>query len=247
MNPIVAHRGWSSKAPENTLPSIKLALNEEKIDAIEIDIHMTRDDVMVVVHDFTLGRTSNGTGCIRDYTYNELLQYDFGGWFSKEFANEKIPCLEEVLDMIDGKKELIIEIKKGGSNYLNMSKKLCSLLSSYKHKEKIKIKSFNHEVVKEISEMEKDICTGLLIYGLPNLLIEQINYTEASFVSMHYEYITKKLIEDLSKNNMDVMAWTVNKKEDIEHIKNIGNKVYIVTDCPQNAFEQNLLGISGES
>jgi glycerophosphoryl diester phosphodiesterase len=236
MNPIVAHRGWSSKAPENTLASVKLALEEEKIDVIEIDIHMTKDEVIVVAHDFILGRTANGSGYISNYTYKELLKYDFGSWFSEKFIGERIPRLEEILEITDGKKELIIEIKNGANKYLNIAEKLCSLLRDYKYKDKIRVKSFNHEVIKEISEIESSIKTGLLIYGMPILLKEQINYTKTSFISMNYEYITKDLVENLIKTDIDVMAWTVNTKEDIENIKNISKEIYIVTDYPQNIF-----------
>ncbi|PAB58451.1 glycerophosphodiester phosphodiesterase [Anaeromicrobium sediminis] len=236
MNKIIAHRGWSSRAPENTISSIKLALEEERIDMIEIDIHLTKDDVVVVSHDFVLGRTSNGKGRISDYTYEELMQFDFGAWFSEKYNGEKIPTLEKVLNIIDGKKTLIVEIKKDNRNYPNMAEQLCKLLKDYKHKDKVLIKSFNHEVIKDIHHMDDEINIGMLIDGMPNLVLEKVRKLNGSFVSMSFEYIDRELVKQLIKNNIQVMVWTVNEKEDIHRIKEISDRIGIITNYPEKAF-----------
>ncbi len=233
MNPIVAHRGWSSKAPENTLSAIKLALAEEKIDGIEIDIQMTKDGVLILAHDFILGRTSNGVGYISDFTYQELRSFDFGGWFGDHFTGEEIPRLEEVLEIIDGKKDLFIEIKKGGNMYPNIEKKLTHILNNYKHKDKIWVESFNHETVKEMSILDKELKTGLLIYGKPIMLLEQVKLTESKFVSINHYYITQNMVQELEDSNISLVAWTLNNLKDIEGITNLSEKIYITTDYPQ--------------
>lgn len=237
MNPIVAHRGWASMAPENTLAAVELALREERIDSIEIDIHSTKDNVLVVTHDFTLDRTSNGIGYISDYTYNELLKLDFGSWFSQDFVDERIPRLEEVLERINGKKNLIIEIKKRGNKSPNIEKQLISILREYKYNDKILVKSFNHEAVKKVHELNKNIKTGLLIYGNLTLLLEQIKYTGASFISINHDYITEKLVNTLLSNNLEIMAWTLNNMNIIKEVKAISDKIHLITDYPQLLIE----------
>jgi glycerophosphoryl diester phosphodiesterase len=108
---IIGHRGAAGLAPENTLASIEKALSLG-VDRIEIDIHQTKDNVLVVIHDETLERTTNGKGKIKDLTYREILKYSAGAKFSPACENEKVPTLAEVLDLIDGKSQLLIELKK---------------------------------------------------------------------------------------------------------------------------------------
>lgn len=233
MNQIVAHRGWSSKAPENTMASINLALEEEKIDMIEIDVQLTKDNVLVVVHDFVLERTSNGKGYIDDYTLAELRQLDFGSWFSSVFKGEKIPTLKEVLEKVNGKKGVIIEIKRCMDKYPYIAKEICNLLNTYKYKDKVLIKSFDHQVIKEVTQIDNTLKVGLLIYGKLTLLMEQIKYTGASFLSINYHYIDEKLVKESYANNVQLFAWTVNEEVAIDRIKKLDRNIYIITDIPQ--------------
>ena len=93
---IIAHRGASGYAPENTLASMELAI-KLGCDAIELDIHLTKDQQIVVCHDFTVDRTTNGRGEIENLTLEDIKKLDAGSWFSDEFKGEKIPTLEEVI------------------------------------------------------------------------------------------------------------------------------------------------------
>ena len=111
MKRIIGHRGWASLTPENTIHGFKMALEDDRVWAIECDVHLTKDNKIVVAHDPKLGRTCNGTGWIAEHTYEELLQYDFGGWFGEEFKDTKIMLYSDLLKLIDGKKRLVCEIK----------------------------------------------------------------------------------------------------------------------------------------
>ena len=117
---VLAHRGYSAKAPENTMAAFELAL-AVGADGIELDVHMTRDGEIVVIHDDTLDRTTNGKGPVSDQTMAELRELDAGSWFSPEFAGERIPTLKLVLELIKDKDVLLnIEIKTGlGFQQLN--------------------------------------------------------------------------------------------------------------------------------
>lgn len=119
----IAHRGYSSQAPENTLSAIELALKNQQIYGIEIDVQLTRDSIPVVIHDFVVDRVTDGNGFVKDYEYNDLKKLDAGSWFDDNFKTEKIPTLEEVLELIGNKKKIIIEIKSNGYEYQDIDKK----------------------------------------------------------------------------------------------------------------------------
>ncbi|MFP4698544.1 MAG: glycerophosphodiester phosphodiesterase family protein [Eubacteriales bacterium] len=97
---IIAHRGASGIAPENTIVSFQKAI-DQGAEGIELDVHLTKDEIPVVIHDETIDRTTDGSGYIKDFTFEELNRYDAGNYFDKKFMNEKIPTLEQVLELSD--------------------------------------------------------------------------------------------------------------------------------------------------
>jgi len=111
---VVAHRGFSGRFPENTLRSFREAL-QLPIDAVELDVRRTKDGVLVVIHDPTVDRTTNGRGRVADLTWDELQRLDAGAWKGSEFVGERIPRLEEVLKLIDGCVVVFVEIKEVGT------------------------------------------------------------------------------------------------------------------------------------
>ena len=114
---VYSHRGDTKNAPENTMSAFRKAI-DMSVDGIELDVQMTSDGQVVVVHDFLLGRTCNGSGMIKDMKYARLKRLDFGGWFSQEYEKEKIPLLYEVIELIKSKNtELNIEIKATPGKY----------------------------------------------------------------------------------------------------------------------------------
>ena len=107
---VIAHRGFSGAAPENTLAAVRAAI-EVGADMVEIDVTLTSDGHIVVIHDETLDRTTTGSGRVSDFTLTELQRLDAGGWFAPRFAGERIPTLDQVLDEIEGRILLNVEIK----------------------------------------------------------------------------------------------------------------------------------------
>ncbi|MDK4490420.1 glycerophosphodiester phosphodiesterase, partial [Fusobacterium necrophorum] len=107
---VFAHRGASGYAPENTLAAIKKAI-EQGADGIEIDIQFTKDCKIVVFHDWKINRTSNGKGYVYDLNFEELRALEIGSWYGDEYRKEKIPTLEEILELIPENMMLNIEIK----------------------------------------------------------------------------------------------------------------------------------------
>ena len=111
----VAHRGASGNYPENTLIAFQKAL-EIGVDEIELDLHMTKDDHLIVMHDSTVDRTTNGTGAIAELTLTEIKALDAGSAFGEQFRGERVPTWEEALDLVQGKVRLNVHLKEGGES-----------------------------------------------------------------------------------------------------------------------------------
>ena len=108
---VIAHRGISAKAPENTLASFEQAASVPGIDMIELDVRLTKDEEIIVLHDRTLQRTSTGNGPVRNYSLEEIRRLDAGSWFHPMFSEQRIPTLEEVFQNIGNQLWVDIEVK----------------------------------------------------------------------------------------------------------------------------------------
>lgn len=231
MNPIMAHRGWSGKSPENTLAAIKLAVNEPSISAIELDVQLSKDGIPVIIHDFTVNRTTNGDGFVKDLTLKKLRSLDAGSWFASNFDGEKIPTLEEVLQTVNGKKSLNIELKVAGDIYAGLEEKVIELIKIFQVEKDVMITSFDHRRIQKVSKLTT-IKTGLIIMGLPTLIEEQLNYTKATVISMGFPYLTTNFVKSLIQNGRTVIAWTPNSKREIEFVKAVHPEIVICTNFP---------------
>lgn len=159
---IIAHRGASKQAPENTMAAFRKAL-ELGAGGIELDVHLSSDGHLVVTHDEKVDRTSNGKGLVRDKSLAELRLLDFGSWFSTEFKDEKIPELKEVLKLVAGWDGLLnIEIKNGPIFYPGIEKAVADEVEKYKLTNRTIISSFNHYSLVEIRKINPEIKTAPL-------------------------------------------------------------------------------------
>ncbi len=150
---IVAHRGLSSLYPENTLISFKKAV-ELGVDMIELDVHCTKDRELVVIHDSSINRTTDGKGKVNQLTLRELRKYSAGRWFSEEFEEERIPTLQEVFELVDKKTKLQIEIKQPG-----IEKSLIDLVEEYEILNNVLCGSFNLKSIIEVRKLNPLIPT----------------------------------------------------------------------------------------
>ncbi|RSL30630.1 glycerophosphodiester phosphodiesterase [Salibacterium salarium] len=234
----VAHRGWSGKAPENTMAAFEIALNEPKIDGIELDVHLSKDGVPVVIHDHTVDRTTNGEGAVKNFTAEELKELDAGSWYHDSFAGEKIPFLEEVLQQVQGSnKQITIEIKQRRNMYKGLEEKLIHMLREYHVLDQVLIGSFDHTSVKKINQIEPSVDTGLIFMSHPTLLLKQLSHTGANHVMMHHEMVTKKLVEFIQNNNYSIGVWTVDKPAGVRRIYDIDPELPITTNRPDVLFQ----------
>ncbi|GAB4011947.1 MAG: glycerophosphodiester phosphodiesterase [Bdellovibrio sp.] len=215
----MGHRGAKDEYPENTLKGINFAL-EQGCPAVEIDIHLSKDGELVVIHDDTIDRTTNGKGKVLDYTLAELKRFDAG-------QGETIPTLKEVLQTIQSHhSELVIEIKAA-----HTEEKLIKLLEEMKMIDKVSVISFNHRIVKKVKELKPQIKTAVLIYGLPEDAPSMIKAAKADGASVCVATIDKKLVEDCHAQGFYVAAWNINVPEQLPYFIDMGID-FLGTDRP---------------
>lgn len=233
MNPIMAHRGWSSRAPENTLAAITLAVEEDWIDSIEIDVQLTKDEVPVIIHDFRVDRTTNGSGLVKELSFKQIRNLDAGSWFSPNFQGEKIPSLEEVLHLCKGRKKLNLELKTAGEMYRGLAEKVVKLVEHYKMEKEVIITSFDHEKITKVKSLTSDIEVGIIIEGNPPLLDEQLQFVGANTISMSFLFITQSIVDYHMQRGRKLIVWTPNTREEIAFVKQLSEKIAICTNYPE--------------
>ncbi|CAM3304623.1 glycerophosphodiester phosphodiesterase [Brevibacillus invocatus] len=237
MNICMAHRGWSGKAPENTMAAIRLALAEPAIGGMEIDVQLSRDGVPVLIHDFTLDRTTSGSGLVMDHTLEELRQLDAGIWFDEKFAGERIPTLEEALQAVKGRCTLNIELKATSDMYPGIAEKVLELLERYEMKDEVYITSFDHDLIRQVRQLDAQVVTGLIVLGRPVLMLEQLEAAGANILSMGYPYLTRELACEALEKGYKVIAWTIDEPRDMQIVMSWHPEVQVCTNHPDRMLE----------
>jgi len=228
---LTAHRCGAGLAPENTLLGVKESLVFMP-DRIEIDVHMTKDSTIVVIHDESIDRTTNGKGKIKDLTYPQILEYFAIDNTSKQITSEKIPTLDQIIEAIDGRSNLLIEIKQGNEIYPGIEKKVIESIQKHNAKSWCIIQSFNLDILKTVHQLDKTIKLHKLYFGkIPYLPIWISNKMEfgslknldfVSEISFMYLFATKHTIANIHKHNKKANVWTVDNEERIKQLVNIG-------------------------
>jgi len=220
---IIGHRGAKGLAPENTLAGIKKAI-EYNVDIIEIDVHISKDNVPVVIHDETVNRTTNGSGYVFQLTLKELKKLDAGIKFSAEFRGEKIPTLEEVLLFLKDypNVSLNIEIKNGPIFYTGIEEKILNLLEKYNFDKRVIISSFDHNSLKKIKEINSKVCTAILYACVLYDLGSYIEKIKVDAIHPHFNYITSDVINTAHSLDIAVNTWIVNDIEKFNKLVELG-------------------------
>lgn len=228
---VTAHRGASMAAPENTMEALSAAIDMVS-DYAEIDVQETKDGIVVLMHDSNLKRTCGVKKNIWDVTYEELLTYDAGSSFSKEFAGTKVPTLEEVLEFCSGKIKLNIEIKIT-SHQQNLVEKVVALIDAYDFERQCVVSSTNYSALAKVKELNENIKTGYILslaYGY------FYNSEYADFFSVKSSFINESMVRVAHSLGKEVHAWTINSKTEVERMKQLGVD-NIITDEPLMAKE----------
>lgn len=234
---VVAHRGAAGYAPENTMAAFYKA-KELKSDFIELDIQITKDGEIVVIHDQKVDRTTNGVGEVKDFTYSDLTKLDAGEWFHTKFKGEKVPTLKQVLAEFHGKIGILIEIKHPAL-YPGIEQKLASLLNEvvgdeHLSESQIIVQSFDFELLQSLNRISANIPLGLLVkYRVHGISSAQLkDWTSiVQYINPNKALITKKLVKKIHTYNVKVIPYTVRDKKSINGLVNAGVDG-IVTDYP---------------
>lgn len=204
---IIGHRGARCCAPENTIPSFKLAI-EAGVDGIELDVHMTKDGELVVIHDDTLDRTTTGSGYVKDYTINELRKLDAGVKFGVEWRGVKIPTLDEVLREFGNKTSFVIELKHGSDVYPSIEEEVLNLVK--KHNVKAKIVSFDFNALERVRQLDDSVELGLIFIGKARWFIDIAKKLKAQWLQAEYRLINESDVKITHEAGLKIGAWTIN-------------------------------------
>lgn len=235
VNPIkiAAHKGYSSKAPENTQPAFALAADCDVVDFIELDIRETRDGVPVVIHDDSLLMPAGVDVQIYDVTFAELQEipaiYDFD---PDQFGQTRIPSLEQVLEQYAGKKDFLIEIK-ASDRTPELPAKIVALMERYGITETSMIHSGSYPSLKAVKEINPNISCGFII------AVSTGGYADlpyADFFSVEHSYITENMISQIHNRGKQVFLWTVNTENSFSQVRDMDVDM-LITDYPEDAYE----------
>ena len=218
----IAHRGLSGLYPENTMLAFEKAI-EVGCDGIETDVQLTKDGVAIICHDEELDRTTTGKGLLCNYTYDELMQLDAGIKFGEEFRGLKLPTLEEFLAYVCDKDIIInLEIKNSIIHYENIEDITYSLIKKYNMQDKVIVSTFDHYSIKKCLRLDKNIKTGVLYWDCIYEPYNYVNMLGADALHPEYHSVTKEIVEKAHGNYLDVNVYTVNSKEDMKKMINLG-------------------------
>ncbi|MEM2315116.1 MAG: glycerophosphodiester phosphodiesterase family protein, partial [Candidatus Nezhaarchaeales archaeon] len=193
---VIAHRGASAYEPENTLRSIKRALNLGA-DMVEIDVRTTKDGHIVVIHDATVDRTTNGRGYVKDMTLEELKKLDAG-------LGERIPTLQEVISLVKGRVGLVIEIKVPG-----IEEKVLKIVNENKLHDDVLITSFYHPILLRVKSLNAKVRTGIIIASRPVRPAQLALDARSNAIFPKYTYLDLEMVEEAHKHSLTVYPWTV--------------------------------------
>ncbi|MCL4361802.1 glycerophosphodiester phosphodiesterase [Candidatus Dependentiae bacterium] len=220
---IIGHRGSCGYEPENTLRSFKRA-TDMGVQMIELDVYVCKSGELVVIHDDTLDRTTNGTGKVKELTWDELKKYDAG-------KGEHIPLLSQVFDLVN--KQVIIDVELKDPQ---AAQPVANLIMDYtKNKNwsanQFLVSSFNHNALSEFHKCCPIIPIAPLFANCPKDLTEKVKQLDASYTIVNDKCITKQLIDDLHKQDIKIFAYTINDKARAHELKKL-NIDGIATDYP---------------
>lgn len=202
------HRGNAAECPENTLASFQSAI-DLGVDVIEFDVHLSDDGGLPVIHDHLLDRTTNGSGLVRDQTMAELKRLDAGSWKDPRFAGERIPSIDEVLDLARGKVGVAIEIKNLPLPYAGIEHAVVSAIKNADMVADVVVISFDHRCLKRIGEMEPEILTGVLEASRPVDVLRVMDDAQADVFCPHWASIEPETAAELHAAGKLIGVWTV--------------------------------------
>lgn len=228
---VLAHRGASGYAPENTLVAFEKAI-QMGADGIELDVQMTKDGQLVIIHDETVDRVSDGTGWVKDYTYEELSKLNVNK-ILPEYGRVKIPTLEEVYLLLKDTELIVnVELKNGIIFYDKLEEKVMELTRRLGFEDRIIYSSFNHYSILKLKELDPTVKTGFLYEdGYLNMPEYAKKYQVEALHPALYNLQYPDFIKDCKARGIDIRVWTVNETEYMEMLCENGIEA-MITNYP---------------
>ncbi|ADV86733.1 glycerophosphoryl diester phosphodiesterase [Vibrio vulnificus YJ016] len=228
---IVGHRGVAGSYPENTRVSVQAAI-DLGLSWVEIDVQPTKDNVLVVCHDHTIDRCSNGKGRVDAYSLKELQAFDFGGWFDEAFAGEPIMTLESLLNLAaEYDLGLNIEVKVDNHDVAEVALNLKNLLDkSPLTADKILLSSFSHDIILQLHQHCPGYKLGVLSERLSQRDRQVLKEVNAFSCNLNYRWITEKHIRDLKTGGYQIWCYTVNQADKFRYLDKVDA---IFSDYPE--------------
>lgn len=237
---VISHRGANKQAPQNTIPAFEKSL-EIGVDGFENDVHLTKDGIPVVCHNYTIDETSNGKGEISSMTLEELRSYDFGSYFHDNFKGTQIPTLEEFLTLCETADIEImnIELKTPLNGEKDIVKKTIDAVKAHNLFDKLLISSFSPELLVECKKIDPACKTGYLYSPNKKIAYQKMMFgyvkfakeIKADYLHPHFSMVTKHYVKKLHENGIKVNVWTVDKPETATRLLKCGVDG-LITDVP---------------
>ncbi len=243
---VIAHRGFSEQAPENSLAAFHKAI-EANADMIELDVRLSSDGEFVVFHDKKLNRTSEGRGVLKNFTARELTELDNGSWFSRKFSRERIPLLKNILPLTKHGIAINIEIKPdvAGHEGFSVEEEIVGLVARFKATHRVMFSSFNHFMMKAIKRIDSSIITGILYNPIADFRHSPSQLAARAhadiFICSKYQ-INSDVIHDAHNEDCRVYVYGVKSERDVARMVRAGVDG-IIADNPsmvQKAFKSLL-------
>lgn len=227
---VIAHRGAAGEAPENTIGAFRLAL-EQGCDAIELDIHLSADGELIVCHDYTIDRTTTGSGKIREMTVKELKQVDAGRKFHEKYAGERIPLLEEVFDLVPAEIMINVEIKHAYDD--QVPPRLVELMAKKNRLHNVVVSSFDHKCLYRVKQIAPEAKIGLLYLSnfVSHRAVAETVGLPVYSLHPHYKFIDRENIEDAVAHGLQVYPYTIDNEAEMRQAISDG-VTGIITDYP---------------
>ncbi|MBD2846024.1 glycerophosphodiester phosphodiesterase [Paenibacillus sp. IB182496] len=227
-----AHRGASGEAPENTMAAIQRALAHPFVQWIELDVQLTADGEVVVMHDETVNRTTNGRGKVREMTLERLRRLDAGSWYGRVFKGERIPTLEEVLQATVGRCRLNIELKTYADSTAALAAKVVPMLAKHGLEHDTIVTSFDARALRLVREHSESVRTGWIVSEPPPDLTARLRDLDSTFLSLSYKHVASARLDELRAAGVEVMIWTVNSAAHLQRLAQLERDLMLCTNYP---------------
>ncbi|CAG7616813.1 glycerophosphodiester phosphodiesterase [Paenibacillus allorhizosphaerae] len=201
----IAHRGFPARYPENTISSFQAAL-DASFSHMELDVHLSKDGVPVVMHDHTLQRMSNGKGPIKNFTFEQLQQLKVG-------EAETIPTLEQVFRLAQGRITVLVELKQTGKLYEGLEEKVLEVITGLDMVDQVIITSFDHYALVKMRRLNGDVPIGLLMSGSSPAVFPFMKEISSRYMSIPHAYLTEEYADICHENGVQLITRPIDTEE----------------------------------